>query len=391
MSYWPLMKNTINWWDRLELIKFILTSDKFTNGIKVKEFEKAWSEWLGVKHSLFVSSGSTANLLLVSAVKELYKIPNGSKVLLPACTWVTNVAPILQLGLEPVFCDISLDNFSFNLQALPKADIKIVFITHLLGLDAPVEKLKERYPKAVFIEDICESHGVTDTYGVKRGGESSLGSTFSFYYGHHMTTVEGGMVSTNNKELYNLMKLKRSHGMARELDPEDFQAAASLYPNIDPRFLFLTDGFNFRNTELGAVLGLSQLPRLDDTIQIRKRNYRLFVSKLKQFNEFYIPSDAETNSSFCLPIVCKSSEIMKTLKREFEANGIETRPIVSGNLLGQPFLSKYASVAVPNAKIVNDNGVYVGNNQYVTVEMVDGMFKIIEKVLGIKAETPCQV
>lgn len=387
MSYWPLMKNTINWWDRFELIKFILTSDKFTNGIKVKEFEKAWSEWLGVKHSLFVSSGSTANLLLVSAVKELYKIPNGSKVLLPACTWVTNVAPILQLGLEPVFCDISLDNFSFNLQALPKADIKIVFVTHLLGLDAPVEKLKERYPKAVFIEDICESHGVTDSYGVKRGGESSLGSTFSFYYGHHMTTVEGGMVSTNNKELYNLMKLKRSHGMARELDPEDFQAAASLYPNIDPRFLFLTDGFNFRNTELGAVLGLTQLPRLDDTIQIRKRNYRLFVSKLKQFDEFYVPSAAETNSSFCLPIVCKTSETMKNLKREFEANGIETRPIVSGNLLGQPFLSKYSGLAVPNAKIVNDNGVYVGNNQYVTEEMIETMFKIIEKVLGIKAET----
>jgi CDP-6-deoxy-D-xylo-4-hexulose-3-dehydrase len=387
MSYWPLMKNTINWWDRFELIKFILTSDKFTNGIKVKEFEKAWSEWLGVKHSLFVSSGSTANLLLVSAVKELYKIPNGSKVLLPACTWVTNVAPILQLGLEPVFCDISLDNFSFNLQALPKADIKIVFVTHLLGLDAPVEKLKERYPKALFIEDICESHGVTDSYGVKRGGESSLGSTFSFYYGHHMTTVEGGMVSTNNKELYNLMKLKRSHGMARELDPEDFKTAAAQYPNIDPRFLFLTDGFNFRNTELGAVLGLSQLPRLDDTIQIRKRNYRLFVSRLKQFDEFYIPSDAETNSSFCLPIVCKSSETMKNLKREFEANGIETRPIVSGNLLGQPFLRKYATISVPNAKIVNDNGVYVGNNQYVTEEMVSTMFKIIEKVLGIKAET----
>lgn len=169
MSYWPLMKNTINWWDRFDLIKFVLTSDKFTNGIKVKEFEKAWSEWLGVKHSLFVSSGSTANLLLVSAVKELYKIPNGSKVLLPACTWVTNVAPILQLGLEPVFCDISLDNFSFNLQALPKADVKIVFVTHLLGLDAPVEKLKERYPKAVFIEDICESHGVTDPYGGQAG------------------------------------------------------------------------------------------------------------------------------------------------------------------------------------------------------------------------------
>jgi CDP-6-deoxy-D-xylo-4-hexulose-3-dehydrase len=361
-------------------VLFIIFSDKFTSGVKVREFEAAWSKWIGSTYSLFVSSGSTANLLLVAAVKELYNIPNGAKVLIPACTWVTNVAPILQLGLEPVFCDISLDTFSFNMAALPKADVEIVFTTHLLGIDAPVEKLKERYPKAIFIEDICESHGVMDPVGVRRGGGSSLASTFSFYYGHHMTTIEGGMISTNNHELYNLLRLKRSHGMARELDGPDYAAESAKYPQIDPRFLFLTDGFNFRNTELGAVLGLSQLERLDESIRIRRANYAHFVSRLKEYTEFHVPSDSETNSSFCLPIVCRSRERMQKLKIALVEAGIETRPIVSGNLLIQPFLKQYYSISVPNAQILNDNGFYVGNNQYVTIEMIDGLFEIINKV-----------
>jgi CDP-6-deoxy-D-xylo-4-hexulose-3-dehydrase len=236
------------------------------------------------------------------------------------------------------------------------------------------------YPSAMFIEDICESHGVTDPKGVRRGSVSSLASTFSFYYGHHMTTIEGGMISTNNHDLYNLLRLKRSHGMARELDGPDYARESAKYPKIDPRFLFLTDGFNFRNTEIGAVLGLSQLERLDETIRIRRSNYAHFVDRLQQYEDFYRPSDSASNSSFCLPIICKTGEMMKKLKAEFEKSGIETRPIVSGNLLIQPFLHKDSRVSVPNAEILNDNGVYVGNNQYVTHEMIDRLFEIIDKL-----------
>lgn len=381
--YWPLMSSTINWRDKYELIKFILFSDRFTNGSKVREFEDAWSKWLGCKYSLFVSSGSTANFLLVASVKELYNIPNGSKVLVPACTWVTNVGPIMQLGLEPVFCDISLDHFSFDTNNLPKEkDIKIVFVTHLLGLNAPIEKLKEFYPNAIFIEDICESHGVTDDYGVRRGSTSSEGSTFSFYYGHHMTTIEGGMVSTNNKELYELMRIKRSHGLARELSPTEFTAAKAKYPNVDGRFLFLTDGYNFRNTEIGAVLGLSQLKRLDASIEIRKKNYAYFVEQLEKFgDDFYIPSKAGTNSCFVFPLICKDPAMMVKLKAEFEKKTIENRPIVSGNLLNQPFLEKFKGRRrLPNADILNDNGVYIGNSQFVTFEMIDYVMCIIKEI-----------
>lgn len=383
--YWPLMKSTINWRDKYELIKFIAFSDRFTNGPKVREFEEAWSRWLGSKHSLYVSSGSAANFLLVASIKELYNIPDGSKVLVPACTWVTNVSPILQLKLEPVFCDISLDSFSFDVDQLPKrTDIKIVFVTHLLGLDAPMEKLKEAYPNAIFIEDICESHGVEGPMGERRGADSSMASTFSFYYGHHMTTIEGGMISTNNKELYELMRLKRSHGLAREMSTEEFNKARDAYPDIDPRFLFMSDGYNFRNTEVGAVLGLSQLKRLDDSISIRRRNYAYFVQELSKFSDHvYIPDPSPRNSSFVFPIVCKTPELMHKIKESFFKHEIENRPIVAGNLLRQPFLSKYKNtVKLPNADILNDNGVYIGNNQFVTFEMIDLLIEIISTTVN---------
>jgi len=372
------MHNSITWRDKYELIKFIVFSDRFTNGPKVREFEEAWSKWIGSKYSLYVSSGSTADYLLIASVKERFKIPDGAKVLLPACTWVTNVSPVLQCKLEPVFCDISLEHFSFDMEKLPKDNVAIVFVTHLLGIDAPMEALKERYPNAIFLEDICESHGVEGPHGVRRGGTSSTGSTFSFYYGHHMTTIEGGFVSTNDKELYELMRMKRSHGMAREMSPDYYKAAADKYPDIDSRFLFLTDGHNFRNTELGAVLGLSQLTRLDDSIAIRRLNFSFFVSELKQLEDhFYIPNDSRGNSSFCLPLICKDAKLMPRLKKAFEEAGIENRPIVGGNLLRQPFLAKYKHIKAPNADILNDQGVYVGNSQFVTLEMVAKLIEIV--------------
>ena len=367
---WPLMNNAFTHEDKEALVSFIRGSDQYTNGPKVKEFEQAWSDWLGVRHSLYVSSGSTANFLLLAAVKELYKIPNGSKVLVPACTWVTNVSPVIQLGLEPVFCDIELDTFSFDYTKLPELrDISIVFVTHLLGINAPFDKLKELCPKnTVFLEDICESHGVLGPDGKKRGSESSTASTFSFYYGHHMTTVEGGIVSTNNKELYDLLLLKRSHGMARNLPPDVFKAEAAKYPHLNPQFLFLTDGYNFRNTEFGAVLGIEQLKRLDNSIRIRKENYKLFVAGLDT-ERFYTPCPDETNSSFCFPLICRNAEDLPKLKEKLDSLKIEHRPIVAGNLLLHPFLEKWRQ-NFKNADTLNYNGVYVGNNQFVTKDLV---------------------
>ena len=381
--FWPLMKDVFSLSEKIDLVKFILGTDFYTNGKKVKEFEQAWSKWLGCDYSLFVSSGSTANSLLVSSVKELYNIPDGSKVLVPTCTWVTNISPVIQNNLEPVFCDINLENFSFDESKLPDdQDIKIVFVTYLLGFNAPIEKFKEKYPNAIFIEDICESHGVTDKNGTKRGTQTA-GSTFSFYYGHHMSTIEGGMVCTNNRDLYELMNVKRSHGMARNLSPEYLEKEKEKYPHIDSRFLFITDGYNFRNTELNAVLGLSQLKKLNDNIKIRKQNFKTFLEILKNHEEyFYIPDEQETeNSNFCLPFICKTPELMKTFKSEFEKHEIESRPIVAGNLLLHPFLKEWKNkFDTTNADILNYNGVYIGNGPFVTNEMLTTLKNIVDKV-----------
>ena len=380
---WPLMGGTITFMDRLKMAQFALTAKKFTFGEKVKQFENEWSEWLGAKHSLYVSSGSTANFLLVAAVKELYKLKAGDKVLVPACTWMTNVSPIMQLGLEPVFCDVNLDNFSFDLEEARlislKHDIKMVFITHLLGFSANNEGIKRIFPRAIIIDDICESHGCKTPYGEKCGS-NSLGATFSFYFGHHMSTVEGGMISTNNTKLYDLMKIKRSHGMARE--SIKFDEYAKKYPDVDKQFLFVTDGYNFRNHEICAVLGISQLKRLDKMVEIRNRNHKLFTEIIDKYpNLFYTIKNPKTISSFCFPFICRSNEIMLAMKDTFTKHTIEYRPVVAGNLLSQPFLKDYKIETTKkrtNADIIQTQGVYIGNNHFVT----ESDMKFLDKVVG---------
>jgi CDP-6-deoxy-D-xylo-4-hexulose-3-dehydrase len=286
---------------------------------------------------------------------------------------MTNVAPVFQAGLQPIFCDINLQNFSFDIEELKYVasvhpDIKVVFITHLIGLSSDVEKVREIFPNALILEDVCESHGVEGPEGKKRGTDS-VGSTFSFYFGHHMTTIEGGMVCTNNTELYELMRLKRSHGMAREASPHLFERYAEENPDIDKMFLFMTDGYNFRNHEVCAVLGLSQLKRLDKNIQIRRDNYEFFNQKLLESDKYHIPEYQIGNSSFSFPLICIDGKRTIVIKNTLNENGIEFRPVISGNLLRHPAFKKYKLCTQrenPNVETLHKNGLYVGNSQYVT-------------------------
>ena len=387
--FWPLMKDTISFSEKLQLAYFVLTASRFTNGPKVIEFENAWNKWLGSKHSLFVSSGSTANFLLIAALKDLYDLKNGDKVIVPACTWVTSVSPIIQLGLTPIFCDISLDNYCLDINDLSlikqkHPDIKMIFTTHLLGFHSNVDEIKNIFPDALIAEDCCESHGVLNK-NFERTSNCSLGMTFSFYYGHHMTTVEGGIVSTNNSELFELMRMKRSHGFIREAYSETAQKYKDSYPNIMPSFLFATDGYNFRNTELAAFLGISQLKKLDSIIRKRNKNFRKYHELISSRPDlFYVPENYPGISSFSLPFICKSEEVYEFLRRSFDDCKIEYRPVVGGNLLNQPFLKDYGfdyEKEVFNVDILQKNGLYIGNNQYVG----DKELKILEKILsGIK-------
>jgi CDP-6-deoxy-D-xylo-4-hexulose-3-dehydrase len=388
---WPLMGETITFGDRMKMAYFCLTAKRFTYGEKVKEFEKKWSEWVSqetfnLPYSLYVSNGSTANFLLVAAVIEKYGLQKGDKVLLPACTWMTNVAPIIQLGLTPIFCDVNMQNYSFDLDeakliARKHRDIKLIFVTHLLGFPAKNEKLKEIFPKALIIDDVCESHGCLDDKLLRVGG-NSLGATFSFYFGHHMSTIEGGMVTTNNVELYDLMRMKRSHGLARESVVFDKYKRES--PEIDPQFIFQTDGYNFRNHEICAVLGLSQLERLDSMIEQRRINYEAYVEIIKDNPDLFYPHEFEQgNSSFCFPFICKSKEINKRMKDVFTKYEVEYRPVVAGNLLSQPFLKNYKMETrrkIPNAEIIHTQGVYIGNNHFVTRYDMEFLQEIIKEI-----------
>ena len=383
---WPLMKNSISLWDRVQLAKFVLTSDKFTQGENVERFEKEWSKWLGCKYSLFVTSGSTANFLLVSSIIEKYGLEKGDKVLVPSCTWVTNINPIIQLGLTPIFCDVNLENYSFDLDNLKiiselHQDIKMVFVTHLLGIPAEIEEYRKIFPNALFVDDVCESHGCLDK-SENKIGKNSLGATFSFYFGHHMSTVEGGMISTDSWELYDLMKMKRSHGLARVSDQFKYYQNQNL--EIEKSFLFVSDGYNFRNTEFGAVLGLSQLKRLDKFIENRDKTYTRFVeimSAPKNKDNFYPVVYNEGNSCFCFPFICRTKEIKSKLISLLDKYKIEYRPVVGGNLLRQPYLKNYSISGKTenlNVDIIHENGIYIGNNQFVSNRDMD----LLEIILG---------
>lgn len=387
MTYWPLMEDTISFRDRLKMAMFLLTSSRLTNGPKVREFESKWSEWLNVKHSLYVSSGSTANSLLIAAVKEHYGLKDGDKVLVPATTWMTNIAPVFQNGLQPIFCDINLDNYSFDIDELKyiatqHPDIKVVFITHLIGFSSNVEVVRDIFPNALILEDVCESHGVEGPNNKKRGSDS-IGSTFSFYFGHHMTTIEGGMVCTNNTELYELMRMKRSHGMAREASTEMFKKYSQENPNIDPAFLFMTDGYNFRNHEVCAVLGLSQIKRLDKNIEIRRENFQYWMQNFldsPNSKNYIIPENQQGNSSFSFPIITRDKSFTDYLKSSFRHQGIEYRPIISGNILMHPAFKKYSLCTQkenPNVDILHKNGLYVGNSQFVNKEKIDRLLTLM--------------
>ena len=376
------MQNIITRQDKDRMIRFIEETDRFTNGERVIEFERAWSRWLEIDHSLFVSSGSTANTLLLSAVKELHGFKNGDKVLVPACTWSTNISPVIQLGFEPIFCDINTYDFSFDTSALEKIskehqDIKIVFVTHLLGIPADIIRYQEMFPKAVLLEDVCESHG--STINGKKTGTFGEGSTFSFYWGHHMSSVEGGLVCTNNQDLYDIMRSKRSHGFAKELSRDKFEAIKKEYPDIDPSFLFTTDGYNFRNSEIYAVLALSQLEKLDFNNEIRRNNFDYYLSILSKYDCFEVPKK-EGNCSFCFPFITKEKSHKDILIDLLKKREIEFRPIVGGNLLRQPFLKGYGDpTCFPNAELLHNNGFYIGNNHFVGQTELSALYRIVEE------------
>jgi CDP-6-deoxy-D-xylo-4-hexulose-3-dehydrase len=379
---WKLQENIIDNTNKDTLIKFIKSTDRFTQFTEVKKFEKEWSKWQGRKYSVFVNSGSSAILVIFAALKEYYKWTSDTEIIVPAVTWITDISVILQLGLKPVFVDVNLEDFCFDYNDLSKkitSKTKAVFPTHLIGFPGNIPEIKKIIgkQKIQIIEDCCESHGAK--IGKTNVGNFGLASLFSFYWGHHMTTIEGGMISTDNKDLYHLFLLKRSHGLARELPKNVHGYYKKKYKNIDFNFLFLTDGFNVRNTELNAVLGSLQLKSLNKFIKIRNDIYKKFLEIIKHYpDELFTPFNKGI-SSFSLPLITKKQGIKDKLKKYLHKKGIETRPVISGNLLRQPFLkSRFKTEGFPNAEYLHNNGFYIGNNQFIDDKRLNLLKKLLE-------------
>ena len=363
---WNLAEDTIDQSDLDALADWVIKKPRLTQGKLVAEFEESWSAWLGCRSSVMVGSGTDANLAMMIALGLTLKRP--PRVGVSAVTWSTNLSPSILLGHKLRVFDVARETLGADpqqvLHAVENNLIDALFVTHLLGFDALLDEIIDacNNHEVLILEDCCEAHGTK--HHNKKVGTLGLASSFSFYFGHHMSTIEGGIVSTNDPEFANLVRLIRSHGLARE--SEFFESYAADYPEIDPRFLFIIPGLNLRSSDLNAFLGLRQLARLDNQIKVRNENLDLFLdtAPIDLFRDF----KREGVSSFALPIITNSPDARLRVVAKLRELGIEYRPIVAGNLLKQPFVHgiPLTAYSTPNADWVHDNGVYVGNGSHVS-------------------------
>lgn len=368
---WLLAEDTIGEDELDDLADWLRTHPRLTQGQQVSDFEAAWSRWLGVEHSIMVTSGTTANLAIMLGIIE--RSQSKPRVGVAAVTWSTNVTPAMLLGCDVVVFDVSPSTLGVDEEqvctAMLQDRIDVLFVTHLLGFNGLSDRILQTASETgvTILEDCCEAHGAR--HNTAKVGTLGLASSFSFYFGHHMSTVEGGMVSTDDDDFADRLRLIRSHGLARASEHFDAYKAAS--PEIDPRFLFVSAGLNLRSTELNAFLGLSQLKKLDKRIGIRNKNLAAYLAAAPP--GLWSNFDVRGVSSFALPIIAHNRDGARAARDVVEKLGIESRPVVAGNLMRQPFIANAAVQrygATPVADRVHDSGVYVGNGHHITPAMV---------------------
>jgi len=385
----PLMFNNITLKDRVLAANFIKKNDIFTQSKKVKEFEKKWSNWLGVKYSIFVNSGSSANFLTFAALNIFLK--NTAEVIVPPLTWNSDIVSILKNGFTPKFVDINLKNLSLDEDQIIKnitKKTKIIFLTHAQGFNGLSERLLRflKKKKLILIEDVCESHGAE--FKKKKLGAFGLISNFSFYYAHHLSTIEGGMICTNNKKLYHIFQMLRGHGLIREVsDKKIVRNIAKKYPKLSAKFIFLYPGYNMRNNEISAVIGINQLKRLDKNIKNRKRNFEIFLNNID--STIYVKNfDTQGNSNYAFPLILNSKNIQLRNKLEnlMNKHKIEFRRgnAGGGNQLRQPYLKKffkkYKMKNFKNVEHIHFFGYYIGNYPSLKKEKILKLCKILNSV-----------
>ena len=379
----PLMNEAVSDDHFSDLISFLKSRPRLTAGAKVKEFEEAWSKWLGVKYSVFVNSGSSANILTWRALKT--RAGDKTEVIVPPLTWVSDIAALVYAGFTPKFVDINLSNLALNEELIEQSITNKtygIFLTHVLGfngLTKNIINLSKEYNLEI-IEDCCESHGAK--YNDQHVGTFGLASNFSFYFAHHLTTIEGGMISTNDKQLYHQLKRMRGHGMLRESGDEKYNAIQiAKHSDLHSEFIFPELGYNFRSSEINAVLGLSQLKDLDNFINERKRNFEYFTSRLN--DNFYKSFQFSGQSNYAFIIILKNPDkaFFKKLTNKLSKYNIEYRRGLSGggNQLRQPYLSdiEWSIDDFFNIEHIHKYSLYIGNYPGIEQSKLDNIVEII--------------
>ena len=378
----PLVKDTIDKNDINELIDWLKTEPQLTKGPLVVEFEKQWSKWLGRKHSIYVNSGSSANLAAIYSLILSNKMRN-KKIIVPAVSWVTTVTPAMHLGLEPIMCECDKNNLGLDITHL-KQLIHIhkpsaIILVHVLGIPNHMDEIIELCKKhdILLIEDSCEAIG--SKYNGKNIGTFGELSTFSFYFGHHMSTIEGGMISTDDEDLYHILLSIRSHGWDRDLPEFKQKELREKYNITDFRALytFYYPGFNLRATDLQAFIGLSQLGKIDEIIEKRNKNFKLYQDGLKEQTWKVKEPDNSFVSNFAYPIITTN---IKYLVEKLKENNIDCRPLICGSIQEHPFwYEKYSKSSLPIAENVHLYGLYVPNNHQITEEEINRIITIVNK------------
>jgi CDP-6-deoxy-D-xylo-4-hexulose-3-dehydrase len=386
----PLMRNNILREDLDAVIEYLKQDDPIlTNGENVRAFEDEWSNWLGVRYSVFVNSGASANLLSMAILKIRH--PDGGEVIVPPLTWISDIASVLQNGFTPVFVDIDPRSLAMdNEQVLVKITEKTraVFLTHVQGFDGLTDKLVEELARRQIplIEDVCESHGATHN-GQKLGSFGWI-SNFSFYYAHHMSTIEGGMVCTNDPEVYQQVRMLRSHGLVREAnDPSVHSNFQHAYPELNPDFIFAFPAYNARNTEIGGIIGRNQLKRLDVNVLRRTENMHRFLGQIDP-NRYRTDFKLEGSSNYAFNLVLQKPDnsFVQRLMSKMREAGIEFRrgSAGGGNQIRQPYLKGIVPDThhkdFPLVEHIHFYGFYIGNYPDLQNAEIDEICEILNSV-----------
>lgn len=382
MSRITLVKDTIDQNDINLLIEWLKTNPILTKNKLTKEFEEKFAKYQNRKYAVYLNSGSSANLAMIYSLMVSEKLKN-KNIIVPAVSWTTTVAPIIQLGLTPILCECDKETLGLDLTHLEKLIIEhnpsVVMLVHVLGFPNKMKEIQKLCEdnNVILLEDSCESIG--STYDGIKTGSFGLMSSFSFYYGHHISTIEGGMVTTDDEELYNILKSIRAHGWNRDLD-EPYKSNLRKQFNIDDfkdLYTFYYPGFNLRSTDLQAFIGIHQLDKIDKITILREHNYQYYQEFIK--NDYWKITDFPNTyiSNFAYPIIHPN---VNKIAEELNKGGVDCRPLVCGSIGSQPYwINLYGKHSFEFADIVDKYGLYVPNNPDLTFREVEYICDIINK------------